>query len=307
MKRFFSGQPRCCPKMPSTTLRIFYDLETSGVGTRDFPKQHRIVEIGAVLEESTLKPEEIEVVAAAAGTAGTTRVRLSSSSSALESSASSSCPPSFFSALVNGGPSLDRVQGIHKISNADVALADPFEVVWKRLTAWVQVSIEDAEKRRGSKITRVALSGHNTQTSDNYCLLTELARCNMRIEELTGDRPGVSLCFEDMYPRKDPKKRTLARWSTGGLTNLGLYITWKTSATAAAGASAVPSCGDTTNYYGAHHCALWDALVSKENWVNSEIVRRCASRWSLEKQVAHWRLLQLKHEVDQHCSEDVED
>jgi DNA polymerase III epsilon subunit-like protein len=172
------------------TIRIFYDLETSGNGCERF-KQDRILEIAAVAEWAPVQTSEV-----------TSRTKTCAAS---------------FSELVKGGAITQRTTAIHGLTAADIELASSFEEVWDRFVRWVHEM-----SACYSDTTTLSLVGHGSFNFDNYRLLAELARCNRDISELLSG--NQRLVFEDTLPKKDEGKRCLkAALNISSLKNSDIF------------------------------------------------------------------------------------
>jgi DNA polymerase III epsilon subunit-like protein len=231
-----------------TTCRIFYDCETSGKGCPKF-KQHRIIELAAV-------------AAYAPGNALATK--------GLGRRRHGVLPDGFFSEFVSGGPCAPRATAVHGLSDEDLLDARPFEAVWQSFVAFAH----DAQERQ-PHCTAVSLVGHNSLFADNYWLLSELARCGRKVQELA--LPGRHVVFEDTYPKsEDVRRRLRAELALRSLKNSELHR------------SLWPEQGSGTEEA---HTALWDAAATRDNWGHIR-VRQSAERLSAAQQECHWKSLQ---------------
>jgi DNA polymerase III epsilon subunit-like protein len=244
------------------TLRIFYDCETSGQGCAAY-RQDRIIEIAAVTE-------------AAAGTANTI-LGLTRKSPKVEDT----LPEGYFSSLVQGGPSTNRAFAVHGIRPEAISQARSFPDVWLAFKAFVH-----AAQLREPWAKAISLVGHNSFSTDNYWLLTELHRADIDVKDLTLD--GRRLVFEDVYPRTEESRKQLKK-------SLGLSSLRNSDIHAKLfGGSAQE----------AHH-ALWDCAATKQNWQDARVA--CFTRrMSLAQQLGHWDLVLRKAALEK-LLDDVSD
>jgi DNA polymerase III epsilon subunit-like protein len=230
------------------TLRIFFDLETSGVGTPEDPRA-RIVAIAAAVE-------------------GAPAARLADAVS--RALARGGAPPrGCFSSLVNPmGPQSKHAVAVHGLSDEVLARARDFGTVWTEFCTWAHRE-QALASRRG--LTAVALVGHNSNSQDAPKLLSELRRAGRRVDELLA--APAALLFEDTYPQKVAARETLRRaLSSPSLRLADLH------------ASACPRGGAAARA----HDALWDAAALRDAWACSEAVRQATWRRSLEEATARW-------------------
>lgn len=156
-------------------LRIFFDLETSGLGT---PEDHRarIVSIAAVVETAPY-------------------ARLA------EAVVRGGRPRGCFSSLVNPfGPQSSRAVQVHGLADELLASERGFAEVWEDFRAWAHREQELAERRHA--LREVLLVGHSSNSQDVPKLLSELRRAGLDVRGLLPPRSSARLAFEDTYPLK---------------------------------------------------------------------------------------------------------
>ena len=153
-------------------LRIFFDLETSGVGTPDDTRA-RVVSIAAAVETSPY-------------------ARLAAAS------CRASVPRGCFSSLVNPfGPQSPYAVKVHGLTDEALAAERGFEEVWEAFCGWAH-----REQALVPGVHALVLVGHNSNSHDVPKLLSELRRAGREIFELLAPGSPAALSFEDTYPRR---------------------------------------------------------------------------------------------------------
>jgi DNA polymerase III epsilon subunit-like protein len=244
------------------TIRIFYDCETSGAGCQKWPKTHRIIEFAAVAEDLAQRN--------ASGVLGLTRRTIGGPDV---------LPCGFFSELVYGdGNCTERVTSIHKLTPESIKKARTFEKVWDSFVEFVHHA--QAHSPHDSDV--VSLIGHNSFSTDNYWLMTELARYGRNIEELLTD--GRKLVFEDTYPKGTTERKRLRE--TLGIDKLGNSAIHKHLKSTFHGqrSNDIEEEGGDEGAGVEIHRALWDAAATRDNWSDPRM-KVATTRRTLSEQV----------------------